>query len=445
MIENKKRKESPFVYFKDIYGEMGFSDKISYSELKDEWKKCLETKQNHRIDLYIHIPLCRSKCKYCQYFSYHLDNNSIRKKYLDYLEKNFSFYRGVLEKINYGCAYVGGGTPTIFRDDEFRHFLKLFKENILFKEGLFERTFECRLEDLNKEKLRCIKDAGFNRISFGIQTFNKETLERENRTYVSPEKIKGLVRYCRENFDFVINADLIMGLGFDYEKEILENIKQILKTEVDTVSLYTIQDKIRGSMMFQNEGSGEKFYERLKLLYEPIEEIAINYGFKMDSRKEEVQVGWGLLNNSRLLDERIDYKKNLTGEGVSLFAIGWGASGRIENRLEYQISTKKHYSFDKEKNKCNYISDKKSKIKFLESSLKRGFVDRKIYLDSFCSDIESDFQNEIQLLVKKGILKKVDERYYWDTKDVKKKNFYFGIFYPIEDLIRLYNKNIICF
>ena len=116
--------------------------------------------------VYLHIPFCEKKCKYCAFCSFGL--LSKKEIYLNSLTKEIKeLYKGELLK----TIYFGGGTPSLLEAEEIERILKLFNYN-----SKTEITLELNPHLITKEKLKALKKAGINRLSIGIQSFDDEIL-----------------------------------------------------------------------------------------------------------------------------------------------------------------------------------------------------------------------------------------------------------------------------
>lgn len=204
--------------------------------------------------LYIHFPLCKRKCFYCDFYT----EEYIQKKELDfykYLKKEFSLRK--CDKYIYDTIYFGGGSPSIMHPD-------IFKKTIDFLSDYFaefsEISLEANPEDINLEKILLWKNLGINRISLGIQAVDKEILEKVGRRQSNLiEKINLVFKYF-EN----INFDFILGLPGENIINIKKNIEIIEKYEPKHVSYY-IYDNDHDSLL--NKLIKEK---RVKLISEEL-------------------------------------------------------------------------------------------------------------------------------------------------------------------------------
>ena len=182
---------------------------------------------------YIHIPFCKSICSYCDFCKMYL-NEKYTKPYLDALKVEIEEkYQG--EELK--TLYIGGGTPSALSLIDLRYLLEITKKFNLSK--LEEFTFECNLNDINEDLLRILKEFNVNRLSIGIQSFNKNNLEFMKRSHTF-EEAKNKIDLCR-HYDFNnINVDLIYGIPKESLSTLKKDLKLMLKLNVEHISTYSL-------------------------------------------------------------------------------------------------------------------------------------------------------------------------------------------------------------
>lgn len=183
--------------------------------------------------IYIHIPFCRSICAYCD-FTKVLYNRDLVTPYLESLKSEIedSYDKEVVDTI-----YIGGGTPSCLSEDE----MELLKKIV----GLFniakvhEFTFECNIEDIDKRLLYDLGEMGVNRLSIGIESFDKEKLAFMNRsiTFDDAKKRIELARSC--GFDN-ISLDLMYGIPFEKTRDLKKELSLFLELDPDHISTYSL-------------------------------------------------------------------------------------------------------------------------------------------------------------------------------------------------------------
>lgn len=179
---------------------------------------------------YIHIPFCKSKCKYCSFISF--PKLELKKDYIVALKKEIkNNYAG--ENLN--TLYFGGGTPSLLSVSEFKEIIELF--NI---DGNTEVTAELNPETLSKDYLLGLKNIGINRISIGCQTFDDKILKLIGRRHDS-KQVKLAVKYAKESGFDNISLDFIYGLPNQTIAGFETDLKQAIELGVQHISLYGLK------------------------------------------------------------------------------------------------------------------------------------------------------------------------------------------------------------
>ena len=183
--------------------------------------------------VYIHIPFCKSICSYCDFCKMYL-NDKFTRSYLDSLKKEIEDkYQG--ESIK--TLYIGGGTPSALGFEDLKYLLEIIR--LLNLEKLEEFTFECNVNDIDKYLLALLKIYNVNRLSIGIESFNKDNLEFMNRKH-SFEEVQDKINLCREYGFNNINVDLIYGIPNESVGVLKKDLKQVLKLDVEHISTYSL-------------------------------------------------------------------------------------------------------------------------------------------------------------------------------------------------------------
>ena len=218
-------------------------------------------------NLYIHIPFCNKICSYCDFCKMYYDS-SLVNKYLVELEKEIlSTYQGeVLDTI-----YIGGGTPSSLNLEELE---KLFKiTDKLNKSSNLEFTIEGNFESTDYEKLKLYKKHGVNRLSFGLESINKDNLKFLNRT-LDLEKIKEVIKTSRDLAFNNINIDLIYAIPNEDLKVLETDLNYILELDIEHISTYSLiieDNTILGIKKIENI-SEDLDYEMYKLICNKLKE-----------------------------------------------------------------------------------------------------------------------------------------------------------------------------
>ena len=183
--------------------------------------------------VYIHIPFCNSICSYCDFCKF-LNNDIWASNYLTYLKKEIDKY---YEKDMVKTLYIGGGTPSCLSYD---NLIKLFKIIRVFRlSSDYEFTYECNINDLSEEFLIFLKENGVNRLSIGVESFNKYKLKYLNRKHNKKDIFSKIALARKIGFDN-INIDIIYALPIEDMSILKSDIKYALKLKVDHISTYSL-------------------------------------------------------------------------------------------------------------------------------------------------------------------------------------------------------------
>lgn len=242
--------------------------------LEDVVEKELSLLDREHINLYIGIPYCPTKCKYCSFASYEIGGGVGRyyKDFVSTLLKEIELTGEFLKAENFKISsiYIGGGTPSTLTEKDLERVLEAINRYIDM-EDVKEFTFEAGREDtLTEKKLDIAKKYGVDRISLNPQTFNIETLKRVNRKF-DRENFNKFYNYAKD-LGFIINMDLIIGLPGETTKDVLNTLEELKKYDVENLTFHTLAFK-RASNLFKEsqeriELDGEKITQSIDELVE---------------------------------------------------------------------------------------------------------------------------------------------------------------------------------
>jgi oxygen-independent coproporphyrinogen-3 oxidase len=175
--------------------------------------------------IYIHIPFCKRRCIYCDFFS--TTQSEKKADYVHALVRELEMRKDYLDNEEIETIYLGGGTPSQLSQEEleeiFTYIYKVYKVTLDA-----EITLEANPDDLTPEYVSMLRKLPINRISMGIQTFQEETLKLLHRRHTAQQAIEAFKR-CREAGFKNISIDLMYGLP----GETLETWKQDLQQAID--------------------------------------------------------------------------------------------------------------------------------------------------------------------------------------------------------------------
>ncbi len=193
------------------------------------------------LGMYVHIPFCRKRCHFCYFRVYTDKNKDDIRRYMDaVIDETASlaskpFVNGRRLKF----VYFGGGTPSYLSDKQL-HYLFEGLQSSLPWDGVDEVAFECEPGTLNAKKLTALKQMGVTRLSLGIENFDDNILEINNRAHRS-KQVYAAYQWARDAGFEHINVDLIAGMLGETEDNWKRCIDQTLRLDPDAVTIYQME------------------------------------------------------------------------------------------------------------------------------------------------------------------------------------------------------------
>ena len=190
------------------------------------------------LSLYIHIPWCIKKCPYCDFNSHQVNGSFEEDKYTNKLYDDFLVELNRLGDKNreLQSIFIGGGTPSLFKGDSFHFLFTRIKSHLKFSENI-EITIEANPGAVDSEKFRAYFDAGINRISLGVQSFDDKYLSKLGRIHTSGDAIKSIEVAKSAGFEN-INLDIMHGLPEQSIEAAVEDLRIAIEQSPSHISWY---------------------------------------------------------------------------------------------------------------------------------------------------------------------------------------------------------------
>lgn len=189
---------------------------------------------NLMAGIYIHIPFCKTRCIYCDFYS--TTRSELKERYVRALCRELEMRREYLRGEPIDTIYLGGGTPSQLDEEDF---LRIFEtiRTVYGMEHCQEITLEANPDDLTEAYVAMLRRLPFNRISMGIQTFDDDTLKLLNRRHNAAQAIEAVER-CRRAGFANISIDLIYGLPGETDERWKRDLQQAVALNVEHISAY---------------------------------------------------------------------------------------------------------------------------------------------------------------------------------------------------------------
>ncbi|MEE3695857.1 oxygen-independent coproporphyrinogen III oxidase [Glaesserella parasuis] len=249
----------------------------SYND--DDFKAAAARYPNKPLSLYVHIPFCHKLCYFCacnKIITRHQHKVDI---YLDYLEKEIKYRADLFKDRTVTQIHWGGGTPTYLDEEQSLRLMAMLRKHFNVIDDA-EISIEMDPREIELEMLDHLREIGFNRISMGIQDFNKEVQKLVNREQ-DEEFIFALMKRARELGFTSTNIDLIYGLPKQTVESFMFTLDRVIELNPDRMSVFNYahlpsrfaaQIKIKDEMLPAPE-------TKLEILQKTIETLG-NAGYK---------------------------------------------------------------------------------------------------------------------------------------------------------------------
>lgn len=367
---NKGIKEDEIIrYLTEDYSLSIEKSQLAIEVAKNESK--FLSKKSNSVSVYVGIPFCPTRCVYCSFTSNPIGKSQdLVNSYVNSLIKEINGVSEylLLNKYSIDTLYFGGGTPTSLNVNDLHKLLSAIDNNIPIKD-LREITIEAgRPDSIDMDKLSLIRDFGCSRISINPQSMNNETLKRIGRNHTSNDVIDKYNMARELGFDN-INMDIIIGLPFEGEKEIVHTMDTLEKLSPDSITIHTMAIK-RASILNEKEFKVKSNIANLMygIASSRVRKIGM-YPYYMYRQKNMVapleNVGYCKQGKECI------YNIQMIAENISIISFGADAITKIvfdkENRIERQANVKDVREYI---NRVDEMIDKKIEaISMLKNSL----------------------------------------------------------------------------
>lgn len=266
--------------------------------------------------LYLHVPFCEELCPYCS-FHRGVFQEPLARDYFAALRKEIILYKNL--GYNFKAVYVGGGTPTILIDE-----LTLTLDLIKKTYSPTEISVETNPNHLTRENIALLKEAGVNRLSVGVQSFDDGLLKAMERyhKYGSGREIAERLNLAQGNFN-TLNVDMIFNFPPQTQALLEKDISTILALAVDQVTYYPLMVSASTEGLIKKK-LGVVRYEREKKFYNTITSLL--------SPAYKPATAWCFSRSEAMIDEYVVNFEEYAGIGSG--AIGYLGGSAYANTFD---------------------------------------------------------------------------------------------------------------
>ncbi len=358
------------------------------------------------MGLYLHIPFCRKRCKFCYFRVYTDKNASDISVYLDAITKEVELLSqtGCVGGRPLDYVYFGGGTPSYLSAGQLDELMARLRA-IMPWEQAREVTFECEPGTLQKHKLEMLRKHGITRLSLGVENFKPEILQYNGRAHLE-EEIYRAFGWARELGFPQINLDLIAGMvGEDWD-----NWKQCVAKTIDLapdcVTIY--QMELPYNTVFSKElkvlGNDEPAHSVADW---PTKRAWVKYAFD-----ELVKHGYEVSSATTVVKSKATTKfvyREALWRGADMFGTGVASFGHVNGVHIQNVDTWETYVEKLQKGELPFgrafpTTERDRLIREVVLLLKTGHLDVPYFRDKYGVDIRNEFATAFDKLAREGWL-----------------------------------------
>ncbi len=364
------------------------------------------------LGIYVHVPYCIRKCRYCDFVSFE------RPPADEYFDKLAGDVKRAGNALGYGIEYYvdtlffGGGTPSLASAQQLGKVLDALRESFEIRDA--EMTIEVNPETVTPEKSEELKRLGFNRISMGVQSLDDKVLAAMGRVH-NAERARQAYRVLRDAGFGNINLDLIFGAPEQDLETWRETLSEILEMRPEHVSFYSLQLE-EGTPLYKDYTAGRvdlPSWEENRSMYHYAADALKSAGYHHYEVSNAALPGFECRHNLKYWN-----MQPYLGFGVSAHSFVNGCRGEADysvggcrGEADYSKCVPARPDGDPEKAEGRGIfglepeseADLKGDFIFTKLRLTDGFA-LSDYSGMFGSDFRQEFGPELKTLLDEGLL-----------------------------------------
>lgn len=281
------------------------------------------------LGLYLHIPFCRKRCKFC-YFRVYTDKNAVDvERYVAALSREIELVSQlpVMGGRPFRFVYFGGGTPSFLSAKQLTSLVDRLRASINWDHAE-EVTFECEPGTLSEPKVHTLKELGVTRLSLGVENFSDAVLEENGRAHLSGEVYKSW-KWIEDAGFANVNIDLISGMVGETWDNWKENVRRTIELSPDSVTIY--QMELPFNTVYSTDILGKQI--ETPVADWPTKRAWVSYAFdELHAAGYEVSSAYTLVKDKAKVN--FSYRDNLW-HGSDMLATGVASFGHISG-VHYQ-------------------------------------------------------------------------------------------------------------
>lgn len=419
------------------FREFRINDPSTIEEfLKSEWEK------TDKLSLYVHVPFCKVRCKFCEYAVLQDTDENTENQYVDLLLKEISMYSKILKGKQITGYDLGGGTPTKLSVENIKKITtKLTRSFDIPDDIIFSIETTPVIAAKEPEKISEVYNMGYKRISMGIQTVSEKLLNelgREGATHIYERAVKNIRAAGFKRF----NIDLMYGFLNQDHEDFENTLRYAISLKPDFITLY--RNRYKGTKL-EKEAGGVSLYkiiQQYRIAYKLLNEngFAGNPGKNTFSK---VESDYG---TSDYLTERVINGTPYVGIGLGAQSFGMdylaynhGAASKLLPKYQQTIEGGRFPIQD-----IYSLDPSESIAKMVSVAFYFGFVDFVEFKKRFDLDFQEYFKEEVAFVIDQSLMEIKGDRIYLTDRGSDYINGIIPLFFSVrskEELMDLIKKS----
>ncbi len=362
------------------------------------------------LGLYLHIPFCRKRCKFC-YFRVYTDRSAGDiETYLAALSREIELLSQLpcMGGRPFRFVYFGGGTPSFLSAKQLHSLVERLREHIDWDQAE-EVTFECEPGTLSEPKVHTLRELGVTRLSLGVENFSDEVLKENGRAHLSAE-IERCWKWIQDADFSTVNIDLIAGMVRETWENWQHCVQRTIDLSPDSVTIYQLE--LPFNTVYSKDILGQQV--EIPVADWPTKRKWVDYAFnRLQDAGYSVSSAYTMVKDPNRV--RFSYRDNLW-QGSDLLATGVASFGHIsgvhyQNHPEWKgyigpLANERQLPLHRAMRPTAH----QQLVREMILQLKRGYLEVDYFQQKFHVDILRRWQHEWQLYADKNWLTQTNGR-----------------------------------
>ena len=369
------------------------------------------------LELYLHIPFCVSKCKYCDFLSAPSGEEQ-RQIYVERLCRRIRYWSDVIHNYGYEIVsiFVGGGTPSILTEAQITQVFEAVHESFPIREDA-EITLEMNPGTDVKDKLPVYRELGINRLSMGLQSADNEELKCLGRIHTY-EDFRQVYQWGREAGFTNINVDLMSAIPGQTLESYEDTLRKVADLEPEHISAYSLIIE-EGTPFYERYGEGRHAEELPdedieRQMYVRTGEILEDYGYHRYEISNYAKDGYECRHNLGYWDRK-EYLGLGAGASSLMDHIRWKEPDHIGPSTGLVLEEREDFTRLRRK-------DEMEEFMFLGLRKINGVSEYDFY-KSFRVSMDEIYKESIENLIKEGLLVREEDRIRLTDRGIDLSNY----------------------